>query len=73
MWDRVVFGVSEGIVNHRYTEISNVVQNAAQQEKIDYELTMDEDFIYISLQQDDYFMYRVLPLHPVTDEVSENG
>lgn len=73
IWDQVVFGVSEGIVHQRYTEISDVIQSTAEQEKISYELTMDDEFIYISLQEDPHFIYRVFPLHSANDEVKENG
>ncbi len=61
-WNRMAFGVTEAVVQRRYTQIPETVERVAETAKIRHEVAMDEQFVYVALHHDDHSLYRVLPL-----------
>jgi hypothetical protein len=72
-WDEMVFGIEEGIAHQRYTRIPQAVKQAAKPRNIRYRVTMDDQFLYVELRRDQYWLYRVLPLNKPGHEVKDNG
>lgn len=72
-WNQMAFGVKEGIAQKHYTQIPKTVQEVADPMQIQYDVKMDDQYVYIKLYKEDRFMYQVLPLHDSASEVKANG
>ncbi|PTX59949.1 hypothetical protein C8P63_11094 [Melghirimyces profundicolus] len=72
-WNRMSFGVKEGIAHRRYTAIPETVEKVAKKEGIRYRLSMDAGYVYVELHKGDRFLYQVLPLNKAEGEVNNNG
>lgn len=72
-WDQMVFGIEEGLVNARYSQIPKSVETVAKSMQIRYGITMDEQFLYVELHRGSHTLYHVLPLHKLNSGVKDNG
>ncbi|MFC4078035.1 hypothetical protein [Salinithrix halophila] len=72
-WNRMNFGVKEGIALQRYTQIPQAVSKEADTKGIRSHVMMDDRYLYIELRQGNQWLYRVLPLHKPASEVKDNG
>ncbi|OYD09663.1 hypothetical protein [Paludifilum halophilum] len=72
-WNEMVFGIKEGMALRRYQEIPKAVQKGTEGKKIEYEVSMDDSYVYIELHRGDRYLYRILPLHKPESEVKDNG
>ena len=61
-WNQMAFGVTEAVVQRRYTQIPKTVETVAKTAKIRHEVAMDEQFVYVALHHRGYSLYRMLPL-----------
>lgn len=71
-WNQMAFGVTEAVVQRRYTQIPKTVEAVAETAGIRHEVAMDEHFIYVALHHQGHSLYRVLPLE-TTGEVKADG
>ncbi|QKI82103.1 hypothetical protein [Kroppenstedtia eburnea] len=72
-WNRMVFGVREGMARGRFTMIPKTVKQVAEGEGIQYRLGMDKKFVYVELHRGDHYLYQVLPLRQPEREVKDHG
>ncbi|MBN2909610.1 hypothetical protein JQC72_08730 [Polycladomyces sp. WAk] len=72
-WNRMVFDIEEGLVNARYSQIPKSVETVAKSMQIRYDITMDDQFLYVELHRGPHTLYRVLPLHKSNSGVKDNG
>jgi hypothetical protein len=72
-WNRMVFGIREGIAHGRFTMIPKTVKQVAEREGIQYRLGMDKNFVYVELHRGDHYLYQILPLSQPEREVKDHG
>lgn len=68
-WSEMTFGVKEGISLQTYTQIPTTVSNIAAKYKIHPRVSMDDQFVYIELRNENKYLFKVLPLQ----EQNESG
>ncbi|RAL20842.1 hypothetical protein [Thermoflavimicrobium daqui] len=56
------FGVREGLVQKRYTQVQKTIESIAPQYQMKYKLTMDDSFLYIVLYKQNHSFIQILPL-----------
>ncbi|SFS61327.1 hypothetical protein [Marininema halotolerans] len=72
-WNRINFGIQEGIALKQYTKIPQTVSEEAKAHHFDATVFMDKNFVYLELKKDDLHLYRVLPLNKQESGVKDNG
>ncbi|SDX18807.1 hypothetical protein SAMN05444487_111137 [Marininema mesophilum] len=72
-WNRINFGIQEGIALKRYTKIPQTVSKEAKASQINAKVFMDKSHVYIELKKDNQRLYRVLPLNKQESGVKDNG
>jgi hypothetical protein len=63
LWNELNFTVREGIEQQKYTKVLETVKEMTKKKKdISYQVNLDEHYLYIVLQEDEYFLIRAIPL-----------
>jgi hypothetical protein len=72
-WERMAFGVNEGIARQEYTQIPETVESIARSEGILACTRMDERFVYVELRKGDRFLTQAIPLNNPESGVKTSG
>lgn len=64
-WQEMVFGVKEGTTTGRYTFILSTIRQISFKYKLQYQLNMDDQYIYLLLQDGNKTWYQILPIKVV--------
>jgi hypothetical protein len=64
-WQEMVFGVKEGLETGKYTLIQSTVKQSSLKYKLLYHVYIDDQYVYLSLQEGNKTWYQILPIKAV--------
>lgn len=64
-WNQLYFTFAEGIANRQYSKIVSQLDNAPISERVRVEVAMDEDYLYVWMQEQrgNHSLFHLLPLN----------
>ncbi|MCH5585524.1 hypothetical protein MK805_11240 [Shimazuella sp. AN120528] len=64
-WHEMVFGVKEGLETGKYTLIQTTVKQISSKYHLHYQLYIDDQYVYLSLKDENKTWYQILPIKAV--------
>lgn len=64
-WQEMVFGVEEGMNTGKYTLVQSTVRQIANKYHLPYNLFLDDQYVYLSLQDGNKTWFQILPIKAV--------
>ncbi|SFJ69198.1 hypothetical protein [Thermoflavimicrobium dichotomicum] len=72
-WSQMLFGIREGLAQQRYTQVLHTVEKVAENQQIDYQVNMDQQYLYVHLRKGNHFLTKVISLDQESRAMNKAG
>lgn len=71
-WQKMVFGVQEGMTNSKFTQVNDTVNKIAKANQVSSVVIMDDRYLFIELRHQNKYLLKVYPLDKISNDVKNN-
>lgn len=70
-WQKMTFGVQEGLIQNKFTQVNDTVTSIAKESNVKSLVLMDERYILIELRHKNNYLLKVYSLNKAMNEVKD--